>query len=46
MRLVLSERENEREREEVVSKRDIWVDGGIEKMQDKLITFHEQLMDE
>ena len=36
-------RERERERE---SKRDIWVDGGIEKMQDKLITFHEQLMDE
>ena len=43
MRLVLSERERERERER---KRDIWVDGGIEKMQDKLITFHEQLMDE
>ena len=43
MRLVLSERERERER---VRKRDIWVDGGIEKMQDKLITFHEQLMDE
>ena len=45
MRLVLSERERERERERV-RKRDIWVDGGIEKMQDKLITFHEQLMDE
>ena len=42
MRFLLSERERERGEKE----RDIWVDGGIEKMQDKLITFHEQLMDE